>query len=93
MILHLPTLGGLAAAQAQSAEELDRLSRQAEARNLHRDVVEVVAALKEGVALVPTHPDSERRRPAVRRLRRRGPLQEEPEPLSLTIEPVVDLRV
>jgi hypothetical protein len=82
------------AAQSAAGEELRRLTLQAEVRELHREVVEVVAEMNRGAATDRIRPDldHDRRRSFRPRDRRRAD-PEEPVSFSLEAEPVVDLRV
>jgi hypothetical protein len=105
LYLHLPALGGFMAGQAAAGEEIQRMARLAEARSLHREAVEVVAAAKDTVAIEPIRPEPD---PGLwdrgRRRRGRGARQDGPGPdgapeasprlgFDLAIVPVVDERV
>ncbi|MDR1166190.1 MAG: hypothetical protein LBO66_10090 [Deltaproteobacteria bacterium] len=61
-ILQLPATNGLAAAHFQAAEEVQRVERELKAQEYHRDVVEIVAELRESVAVNPVRPDTGERR-------------------------------
>jgi hypothetical protein len=88
LILHLPALGGLVAGQVGAEEALRRQARLEEARNLHRDVVEVVAEAKAGAAIEPVHGGRERTGQ-----KRRRPGQGQRADEFGPAEAVVDLRV
>jgi hypothetical protein len=97
MILHLPAINGQVAGQVAALDEAMRLERQIQAREIHRDTVVVVSALKDSVAVTPVHPDPEKpRKPGFfASFRSRKPKKGREEariPLG-PIEPVVDLRV
>ena len=62
LFLHLPAMGDFVAGQVGAEEELKRLARLEEAKNLHRDVVEIVAETMKGEALAPLRTGPERRR-------------------------------
>ncbi|MDR1050454.1 MAG: hypothetical protein LBP95_05110 [Deltaproteobacteria bacterium] len=96
LILHLPTMGGLMASQVSAEEELRRLARLEEARNLHREVVEVVSRTRDTVAVAAIRqepePKKEKRRGGRPRAARRSAGPDIFEELG-PVEPVVDRRV
>jgi hypothetical protein len=89
MILQLPTVNGYVAGQVGAEEELRRMARLEEAKNLHRDVVEVVAEASKSEALEALRPQPERRRP--RPNLKKDP--EKPEDIFEPVRPVVDFTV
>ncbi|MDR0620443.1 MAG: hypothetical protein LBJ61_00965 [Deltaproteobacteria bacterium] len=88
LILHLPTMGGFVAGQVGAEEELRRLARLEEAKNLHRNVVEVVAETMKGEALeaLRTGSDRPRQRPL-------PPARRQETDVFEPVEPVLDFKV
>ncbi|MDR2386971.1 MAG: hypothetical protein LBE80_05215 [Deltaproteobacteria bacterium] len=89
MILQLPTLNGFVAGQVGAEEELRRQARLEEAKNLHRQVVEVVPETMKSQALEALRPQPEPRRP--RAFLKKD--SEKPDHLFEPVGPVVDLTV
>jgi hypothetical protein len=82
-------MGGLVAGHVGAEEELRRMARLEEAKNLHRDTVEVVAeTLKsEGAEALKTGPDKRRRDP------RLTPEKKAKDEIFEPVKPVVDFTV
>ncbi|MDR0356410.1 MAG: hypothetical protein LBJ64_11870 [Deltaproteobacteria bacterium] len=95
LFLHLPAMGGHIAAQVSAEEELRRQARLEEAKNLHRQVVEIVAESLESAA-IPAICDEDRRSDERKKRKRRRATADQVlsfEDEFAPIEAVIDLRV